>query len=143
MGWAADYSDAGLLATHPPGPQLVAQHGLVRGTWDTAVAEALQAVARGRGAATLPKTRFSAFHGTDLEARLRAAAVDQVVVVGCLTNACVDASVRDAFCLGFECVVPRECVASVAEEAHAAALLNLENFGSVVGVQDLLNQLED
>lgn len=42
------------------------------------------------------KNRYSAFIGTDLEARLRIAKVDTVVICGFMTNFCCESTARDA-----------------------------------------------
>lgn len=44
----------------------------------------------------LDKPRYGAFHGTDLDLVLRAAAVDTVLVSGIATNICCDTTAREA-----------------------------------------------
>jgi ureidoacrylate peracid hydrolase len=47
------------------------------------------------------KPHFGAFHGTDLEARLRALAVDTVIVAGIETNVCCETTAREAMVRDF------------------------------------------
>jgi nicotinamidase/pyrazinamidase len=56
---------------------------------------------------------YSAFAGTDLSARLKAAGVRRVFVGGLATDYCVLSTVLDARALGFEVVVLRDAVAAV------------------------------
>lgn len=51
---------------------------------------------RAKGAVEVIKNRYSAFAGTDLEARLKKASVTQLVICGFMTNFCCESTVRDA-----------------------------------------------
>lgn len=51
--------------------------------------------------AVVTKSYPSAFVGTDLEERLRAAGVQDVIVAGFMTHMCVNSTARSAFSLGF------------------------------------------
>lgn len=51
------------------------------------------------------KTRPSAFWGTDLDARLRAAGIRRLVIAGLKTDYCVDTACRVAFELGYQPVL--------------------------------------
>lgn len=51
------------------------------------------------------KKRCSAFYETDLEAKLKAALIDHLVVCGMQTEYCVDTTVRSAFERGFRVTV--------------------------------------
>ena len=58
-------------------------------------------VAPAEGEPVIEKAHPNGFLDTDLEERLRAAAVDELVVVGMMSSMCVDATVRAAVDLGF------------------------------------------
>ena len=45
----------------------------------------------------IPKYRYSAFIGTNLEVILRAHEVKSLIFTGLATNVCVESSVRDAY----------------------------------------------
>ncbi|QCU78736.1 cysteine hydrolase [Citricoccus sp. SGAir0253] len=60
----------------------------------------------------LEKTRDSAFFGTDLLDRLRAAGVRRVVLAGVTAESCVSATGRDAFAHDLEVVYARPAIAS-------------------------------
>lgn len=70
----------------------------------------------------MDKTRYSAFAGTDLELRLRAAGIEEVHLVGVCTDICVLHTAVDAYNKGFRIVVYRDAVASFDAEGHLWAL---------------------
>ncbi|MCP4867694.1 MAG: isochorismatase family protein [Proteobacteria bacterium] len=73
----------------------------------------------------LPKRRYSAFVGTDLDAWLRARGIDDVTVCGVLTNLCVESTARDAFMRDFRVRVVRDAVGCARPALHEASLANL------------------
>jgi ureidoacrylate peracid hydrolase len=85
-------------------------------------AEVIDELAPLPGETVIDKTFFSAFHGTDLDARLRAAGADGVIVAGTLTEMCVEDTARHAVHLGYPTVLVRDAVASNDPVAHAATL---------------------
>ena len=68
------------------------------------------------------KTRPSCFLGTNLEAQLRAAQVNELVIVGMKTQFCLDTTCRVAVELGFSVVLPEDghtCMDTPALKAEA------------------------
>ena len=74
----------------------------------------------------VPKTRYSGFVGTDLDARLKAMGVDTLVVCGLTTECCVDCTVRDAFHLDYHVFVPTDACAAYESALHEGALKSLD-----------------
>lgn len=68
------------------------------------------------------KTRYSAFLGSDLDARLKALGVDTLVIAGLTTECCVDSTVRDAFDLDYHVFVVADACAAYDEDLHVASL---------------------
>jgi nicotinamidase-related amidase len=90
----------------------------------------------------LVKKGASAFFGTDLAQRLRALAVDTVVICGATTSGCVRASVVDAVQHGFPTLVVREAVGDRARAPHDANLFDIEQkYGDVISVDDAVAYL--
>jgi len=104
------------------------------------------------GETVIPKQTNSAFIGTDLEARLRAGGVGDLVVAGVITNNSVEATVRMAGNLGFTVhVVEDACFTYArrdyrghlrsAEEVHAMSLANLDGeYCRVTTAAEILGQ---
>ncbi|MGA2738456.1 MAG: cysteine hydrolase family protein [Bryobacteraceae bacterium] len=102
------------------------------------------------GEALIAKKTNSAFIGTDLEARLRAANQTLLVVVGVITNNSVEATVRMAGNLGFDTYLVEDAaftfgredwrgVWRTADEVHAMSLANLDGeYCTVVCTQEIL-----
>lgn len=94
------------------------------------------------GDLVLDKIYYSAFHRTDLDDRLRALGVGSVVVVGTVTEMCVEDTARHAVHHGYPTLIVRDAVSSGSAEGEAAALAAFErNFGWVAdspSVFDLL-----
>jgi nicotinamidase-related amidase len=70
----------------------------------------------------LPKRRFSAFFGTDLEKRLRKQGIDTIIVTGITTEVCVLSTAMDGFCYDFYVILLEDCSASHSQEKHQACL---------------------
>ncbi|MCX7912492.1 MAG: nicotinate phosphoribosyltransferase, partial [Dehalococcoidales bacterium] len=74
----------------------------------------------------IPKKRYSAFYGTDLEKRLQALKPAKLTVCGVCTDICVLHTVADARNRGYAVEVPADCVASFDDKAHYYALEHME-----------------
>jgi ureidoacrylate peracid hydrolase len=80
----------------------------VRGSWD---ADIIAALAPHDADVVVDKNRYDAFLYTDLELVLRALAVTRLIVVGVVTHACVESTVRSAVQRDFDVHVAADCVA--------------------------------
>lgn len=94
----------------------------------------------------LPKPRFSAFFGTDLDARLKKQEITLCVVVGLATNFCVLTTVMDALCYDFKAVLVEDCSATWSQKMHDQLLFNyrrnpLEPLLRVLTSQQLAEEL--
>lgn len=101
-----------------------------------------------------PKTVNSAFIGTNLEADIRAAGLERLVIMGLTTNHCVSTTTRMAGNFGFDTSIVSDATATFermgidgrmrpAEEVHASALSDLnEEFARVVDTMTVLAELQ-
>jgi len=78
------------------------------------------------GELIIRKTRYSAFWDTELDARLKAMAVDTLVLAGLTTECCVDGTARDAFNLDYHLFVAADACAAYEPDLHAGALKMLD-----------------
>jgi nicotinamidase-related amidase len=79
------------------------------------------------------KKRLSSFYPTDLEFLLKNLDVDNLVITGTFTDACVLSTAFDAANRDFRVLVPRDVVAGYSAEAEHAALMIISlHLGLVV-----------
>lgn len=78
----------------------------------------------------VPKRRYSAFFGTDLEILLRGLKVDTLVLCGGLTDVCVHYTFVDGHQWDYFCRVATDAVAGSSLDAHDAALAAMEYLQS-------------
>ena len=76
----------------------------------------------------IPKKRYSAFFGTNLEERLKELKPEKVIVCGVCTDICVMHTIADARNRDYVVEVPINCVASFDREAHLHALKHMEKI---------------
>jgi maleamate amidohydrolase len=94
------------------------------------------------GDAILVKRGASCFFGTSLDADLRKAGVDTLVVAGCSTSGCVRASVVDACQLDYRPIIAAEATADRLDAAHEQALVDMDlKYGDVMSVDEIVDHL--
>lgn len=144
MAFKADMSDAGALhsanylrhARMSAGMAVQAPDGrpsriLIRDTWNTDI---LPALAPQPGDTLVYKHRYSGFFETELHTILQQKGITDLIVTGCTTSICVDATIRDAMYRDYRCVLLQDCCAEPL--AHSSARSNHE--ASLLAVQILL-----
>ncbi len=91
------------------------------------------------GETVITKTYPNSFVQTDLEARLRAAGVTQVVLAGFMTHMCVNSTARGAFNLGFQPTIVARATATRDLPGADGALIPAAALqaASLAGVGDL------
>ena len=91
------------------------------------------------------KRRFSAFiqGSSDLHEILQAKGIDTLIIAGTLTNVCCESTARDAMMLNYRVLMVADANATLTEEAHKAALMNiLFVFGDVQTTDNVLELLQ-
>jgi nicotinamidase-related amidase len=78
------------------------------------------------GERVIAKTRYSGFHGTDLDDVLKALSIDTLVVCGLTTECCVGSTAWDAFHLDYHVFVAQDACAAYESDLHSGALKSLE-----------------
>lgn len=91
-------------------------------------------VAPAEGETSIVKAEASAFGAASPAPRLKAAGIEWLVVAGVWSEACVDATVKDAVALGFRVLLVKDACGSGTAAMHQTAILNLANrlYGGAV-----------
>jgi nicotinamidase-related amidase len=93
----------------------------------------------------VPKRRYSAFFGTDLEILLKGLKAETLILVGGLTDVCVHYTFVDAHQHDYFCRVIEDCVAGSSLEAHEASLRAMEYLqtGARRGLDAVLEAMDE
>jgi ureidoacrylate peracid hydrolase len=120
---------------------------LIRDTWNTDIVEELKPQADD---IVIYKHRFSGFYQTDLDDRLKQLGIKHLIITGCTTSVCVEATVRDAMFRDYLCVVLTDCMNqptlgnSLPRSNHDASLVVFEVFfGWISSSNEFMKALVD
>ena len=76
----------------------------------------------------IPKQRYSAFYGTDLDQKLSSLNPDKIIICGVCTDICVMHTTSDARNRDYRVEIPTDCVATFDPEARKYALEHMEKI---------------
>ncbi len=97
-----------------------------------------------RGELVIAKCKASVFFGTPLLSCLRALEIESLLIAGCTTSGCVQATVVDAFSYGFSCFVVEECVFDRFELSHLVSLFGMNaKYADVITLDEALNHINN
>ena len=106
-------------------------------------AEMIEELAPKDGETVLPKTRFSAFFHTNLDAILRRRGVGKIVLVGIQSPNCIRATAVDALALDYDVVLLTDAIGSKTKEIHDANMRDMGNMGmEIKTVDDFIKTLK-
>ena len=80
---------------------------------NTEGAKVVEALMISEGNTYVDKTTYSGFYETRLDKVLKEAGVEEVTLVGCVTNICILYTASDAVLRGYKVTVPKNCVAGL------------------------------
>ena len=132
----------GALVNAPDGAE---SRILIRDTWNTDILPELAPMA---GDVVIYKHRFSGFFETELDTALKSRGIRQLIVTGCTTSICVEATIRDAMFRDYSCVLLSDCTGEpigydMSRSNHDASLLSIEMlFGWVSSSERFIGALE-
>ncbi|ARP62697.1 isochorismatase [Mesorhizobium sp. WSM1497] len=91
-------------------------------------------VAPAKGEALLIKAEASAFRSGPAARDIKSSGIEWLVVAGVWTEACIDASVKDAVAKGFRVLLVKDACGSGSAAMHQTGILNLANrlYGGAV-----------
>jgi ureidoacrylate peracid hydrolase len=150
IGYPADLSTAG--GPDSPNPHKELALRLMRerpelqgklltfGSWDFEIVDEL---APEPGDLVIVKSRYSGFHGTDLDSVLRSRGIRNLLVTGIASNVCVESTIRDAYFNEYwPVMIDDATMPAGSQEIHDATLYNVRTFfGWVTNAEDLVTAL--
>jgi nicotinamidase-related amidase len=105
-------------------------------------ADVIDELAPAPGEPVVDKHGYGGFHGTDLDARLRALGVRALAITGTVTQICVEDTAREAFHHGYATTIVADAVSSFAPDLHAATLRTFAmKLGWVAQADDVIAAL--
>jgi len=119
-----DYRISGLFVPH--------------GSWD---AQVLAEIAPADDEIVLPKTSSSVFISTNIDYVLRNLGVRSLILVGMLTDQCVDSAARDACDLGYLVTVVTDACVTLSAERHDWSLRNNRGYCRQVTTEALVAEI--
>ncbi len=111
----------------------------IEGTWGAGVIDEL---APAEDDLLVTKRRYSGFFNSDLDLTLKDMQIETVIAMGVVTNICVRSTVHDAFFLGYQAIVPEDCVAATGPREQLSSLYDIAtHFGIVSGADEIVAAL--
>jgi ureidoacrylate peracid hydrolase len=115
---------------------------LTFGTWDFQIVKEL---APQPADIVIVKSRYSGFHGTDLDSILRGLGIRNLLIAGIASNVCVESTIRDAFFLEYWPVMIEDATMPAGSaDIHRATVYNVKTFfGWVANSEDVATALRE
>ena len=109
-----------------------------KGSWE---AEVIDELRPGDDDIVIPKTSSSLFNSTNFEYVLRNLGVEYVMVMGMMTDQCVETAVRDGCDRGFLMTLVDDACATYSDERHGEALVGFKGYCRVRTTAELVEEL--
>ncbi len=89
----------------------------------------------------ISKHGFSSFRGTNLDQELRERGIEELILVGVLSDICILHTSIDAYYKGYDVTVLEDCVATLSEDRHNFALKHIDKVlgFDVIELEDLFD----
>ena len=110
-----------------------------KGSWQAEVLDELKPLAN---EIVIPKTSSSLFNSTNFEYVLRNLGVEYVMVMGILTDQCVETAVRDGCDRGFLMTLVDDACATFSEQRHKEALIGFKGYCRVRTTAQIVEELK-
>ena len=111
---------------------------LPKGAWGAEVLDELKPLAN---EIIIPKTSSSLFNSTNFEYVLRNLGVEYVMVMGIVTDQCVETAVRDGCDRGFLMTLVDDACATFSEQRHKEALVGFKGYCRVRTTEQVIEEL--
>jgi ureidoacrylate peracid hydrolase len=104
-------------------------------------AKMVEELSPGEDEIVFPKTSSSVFISTNIDYVLRNLGTQYLIIAGCLTDQCVDSSVRDACDLGYLVTVPTDACVTLSADRQDWSLRNNAGYCRQCTTADLLAEI--
>jgi biuret amidohydrolase len=110
-----------------------------KGAWGAEVLDELKPLAN---EIVIPKTSSSLFNSTNFEYVLRNLGVEYVMVMGIVTDQCVETAVRDGCDRGFMMTLIDDACATFSEQRHKEALIGFNGYCRTRTTDQVIEELQ-
>ena len=110
-----------------------------KGAWGAEVLDELKPLPN---EIVIPKTSSSLFNSTNFEYVLRNLGVEYVMVMGILTDQCVETAVRDGCDRGFMMTLLDDACATSSEQRHKEALIGFKGYCRIRTTDQVIEELQ-
>lgn len=110
-----------------------------KGSWE---AEVIDELRPHENDIIIPKTSSSLFNSTNFEYVLRNLGIEYVIVMGIVTDQCVETAVRDGCDRGFLMTLVDDACATFSNQRHAESLIGIKGYCRVRTTDQLIAELE-
>ncbi|HEY7748869.1 MAG TPA: isochorismatase family cysteine hydrolase [Aestuariivirgaceae bacterium] len=111
-----------------------------KGSWEAAVIDELKPLPN---EIVIPKMSSSVFMSTNIEYVLRNLGIEYLMVMGVVTDQCVESAVRDACDLGFLVTLIEDACATMTQERHDATLRAIKGYCRQRKSDQVLSELQN
>lgn len=109
-----------------------------KGSWQAQVIEPL---APRENEIVVPKTSSSLFNSTNFDYVLRNLGIEYLMVMGILTDQCVETAVRDGCDRGYLITVVEDACATTSEQRHRESLIGIKGYCRVRSCDQLIEEI--
>lgn len=109
-----------------------------KGSWEAQVIEPLKPL---ESEIVIPKTSSSLFNSTNFEYVLRNIGIEYLMVMGLLTDQCVETAVRDGCDRGFLMTVVEDACATTSEQRHRESLIGFKGYCRMRTSDQLIDEI--
>jgi nicotinamidase-related amidase len=110
-----------------------------KGSWEAEVLDELKPLPN---EISIPKMSSSVFMSTNIEYVLRNLGIEYLMVMGVVTDQCVESAVRDACDLGFLVTLIDDACATMTQERHDATLMAIKGYCRQRKTAEVLAELQ-
>ena len=90
------------------------------------------------------KNTSSVFNSTNIDQILRNMGIESLVITGGTTNSCVETTARDAYDLGYDCILVDDGCLARSQDRHDMTMWTFASiFGKVMDTTEVIGYLRD